>query len=107
VYLRSPRPCCSRKEGLRKEGLRKEGWKEGGTQTGRSKEERKGRKVREGKTGRHKGRKPGTLKGIRKTKNENRTYYPPPPLLPPPIQGLGPRSTHSRGPTHTKTETQH
>jgi hypothetical protein len=31
------------------------------------------------------------------------TYYRPPLLLPPPIQGLGPRRTHSRGPTHTRS----
>jgi hypothetical protein len=68
--------------GKTQEGLRKTGWKEGETQTGRSKEERKGRKVRKGETGRHEGRKPGTLKESRRTKNQNRTYYPPPLLLP-------------------------
>jgi hypothetical protein len=77
---------------LRKEGRTQEGRLEGRRDSDRKKEggKEKGRKVSKGKTGRHEGRKPGTLKGSRKTKNQNKRERGPtthrPCCFPPPIQ---------------------
>jgi hypothetical protein len=96
----------SRKEGLRKKNSgRKSGIMKKDREIARRRQE-KGRKPGQEphRTGRTARKEAKSTEKHQEDQQPNKAYHPQPLLLSHPIQGLSPRRTHSRSPTHTKRQ---